>query len=58
MLKASGYEVVQKEPAYCIVHDQFAPCMYCLLPEVYAIVKADSLNKLDFYFMACDENAN
>jgi hypothetical protein len=48
------------EPGFCPLHQQVAPCLYCLVPQVVQLV-TDSKNEVSRFgvlFQQADQNIN
>jgi hypothetical protein len=63
-LERSSANMIQKiqqlEPSFCPLHNQVAPCLYCLVPQVAQIV-TDSKNETSrdgVLFEKADLNSN
>ena len=44
---------------YCPVHNSYAPCLHCLVPEVYSLTEQRGNNEEEFFYFqdqSDDEN--
>ena len=56
MLSASSHELC---PSFCYAHQEYAPCMYCLTPEVAQMALDRRVDQdVVLFFMKVDKNLN
>jgi len=41
---------------YCPIHNSYAPCLSCLVPEVYLLVEKRGNNDEEFFYFLSESN--
>lgn len=55
-----GQDVTELLAPFCLLHGELAPCLACLLPEVFELVASRGNNKNELFYIFTEgyENVN